>query len=106
MGMTKRMRWVPALVALCLLSPQPGESQQSSWSYRTASGGWIGVTVDYQMQTTGNQAETLVLIKEVQEGSPAAAAGLRVGDVITHTEMTAVPHNRGDKISRCHHTRD
>ena len=86
MRMTKRLWWIPALVALCLLSPQPGDSQQSSWSYRTTSGGWIGVTVEYQMQTIGNQTETLVLIKEVQEGSPAAAAGLMVGDVITHMD--------------------
>lgn len=101
MRMTTRTWWVLALMALCLLSPRPGESQQGTWSYRSTATGWIGVTVDYQMQSDGNQTETLVLIKAVEEGSPAAAAGLRVGDIITHMDgrtvspryFSALPHS-------------
>lgn len=90
MRKTKHKWWVPAIMALCLLSPQPGKSQQRTWSYGSTPRGWIGVTVDYQMQMVGNQTQTLVLIKEVEEGSPAAAAGLRPGDVLTHMDGRSV----------------
>jgi C-terminal processing protease CtpA/Prc len=77
----KRTIW-GILMMGCLLS-QTGTAQEVSWSYRVPSKGWIGITVDFTMSSIGGVEETVVVISEVVDGSPAEAAGIQVGDTIT-----------------------
>ncbi|MDP2958307.1 MAG: PDZ domain-containing protein [Longimicrobiales bacterium] len=44
--------------------------------------GWIGVSFDIKTTVDGSRARTVSLITDVMEGSPAAEAGIRPGDVL------------------------
>jgi len=79
----KHTRLVPILLLAALAVPQVGNAQEISWAYRAQTGGWIGITVDFSFRSVGEQEETLVVITEVVEGSPAEGAGIQVGDTIT-----------------------
>ena len=85
----KMMTWKRAvfgILAIGLLLPRAGTAQEIAWAYRAPAGGWIGITVDYTLNSLGGIVETLVVIREVVEGSPAEEAGIRVGDTITHLD--------------------
>jgi len=78
--------WKRAILAILIAGlggPASGRAQDLSWTYRTPTGGWIGITVDFTMRSVGEGAETLVVVREVVEGSPAQNAGIQVGDTIT-----------------------
>jgi len=79
-------RAVFGILAIGLLLPRAGTAQEIAWAYRAPAGGWIGITVDYTLNSLGGIVETLVVIREVVEGSPAEEAGIRVGDTITHLD--------------------
>ncbi len=82
----KYTRLIPILLLASLAIPRAVSAQEVGWSYRVQTGGWIGITVDFTLRPIGEQEETLVVITEVVEGSPAAEAGIRVGDTITHLD--------------------
>ena len=82
MKILKRMT-LGILVVMGALVPVGISAQETVWTYRPQAGGWIGITVDYTMRSVGGETETVVVITEVAEGSPAAGAGILVGDTIT-----------------------
>jgi serine protease Do len=49
--------------------------------------GWSGITVQEQLESIG---KTGVVVADVAEGSPAAAAGIKAGDVITAVGGTTI----------------
>jgi len=82
----KYTRFFPILLLASLAIPRGVSAQEVGWSYRVQTGGWIGITVDFTFRSVGGQEETLVVITKVVEESPAAEAGIRVGDTITHLD--------------------
>ncbi|MBT8398806.1 MAG: PDZ domain-containing protein [Gemmatimonadetes bacterium] len=74
------------LAAVWVLAPHSAEAQNVQWRYRVSAGGWIGITVDFVMRSTGGQTETLAVVTNVVEGSPSEAAGIHPGDTITHMD--------------------
>lgn len=86
------MMWkkgILGLMAMGLLLPRTGvaQDQEISWSYRVSTGGWIGISVDFTSTFVGEgDEETLVVVTNVVEGSPAEQAGIRAGDTITHLD--------------------
>ena len=85
----RKMTWtrlIWGVLAIGLLLPRAGTAQERTWTLHTPAGGWIGVTVDFTPSSIGQEVETLVVITEVVEGGPAAEAGIRVGDTITHMD--------------------
>ena len=81
--MTMWKQVILAILIAGLMSPAAGRAQNLSWTYRSPTGGWIGITVDYTIRSVGREAETLAVVKGVVEGSPAEHAGIQVGDTIT-----------------------
>lgn len=77
----KRRIWPLAVLALASPAVAPAQDIQATHRH-----GWIGVTVDYMTNLTAEQEQTVALILKVEGGSPADAAGLRVGDLITHLD--------------------
>ncbi len=75
-----------ATLALGFLLPRAGAAQEIAWAYNVPTGGWIGITIDFFLQSTGGNEVTLAVIREVVEGSPAEEAGIRAGDTITHLD--------------------
>ncbi len=80
-------RVVPGfLAAAWVLAPPAVEAQDLAWRYRVSTGGWIGITVDFLMRSTGGTTETWAVVTNVMEGSPSEAAGIQPGDTITHMD--------------------
>lgn len=48
--------------------------------------GWIGITFNFTMARVGDEERTVVVIEDVVPGSPAEAAGIQVGDTLTHLD--------------------
>lgn len=71
------------LIALAL--PGPGTAQEQTWTVQT-SRGWIGLSVLYSTGVVDGDETTVVVIDGVVEGSPAEAAGIQVGDTLTHLD--------------------
>ena len=68
-----------------LLLPGPGGAQEAAWSVQT-NRGWIGLSVTYTTGWMDGNEITVGVIDEVAGGSPAEAAGIRVGDTLTHLD--------------------
>jgi membrane-associated protease RseP (regulator of RpoE activity) len=81
----RTMMWkrtiLTALAAGSLLVSLAG-AQEGTWTYRVPPSGWVGISVDYFWGFAEGEEKTLVVIKNVVEGSPAEEQGLRVGDTI------------------------
>jgi membrane-associated protease RseP (regulator of RpoE activity) len=88
MKMWKRM--ILAILMVGLLVPTAGRAQTRSWTYLAPTGGWIGITVDFNVRSAGEKTETLVVVREVVGGSPADIAGIKVGDTITQLDGQSV----------------
>jgi len=62
--------------------------------------GWLGVGIqdldDGLAESFGFASTQGVLISQVEEGSPAAAAGLKIGDIVTHFDGVAI--SGGDQL--------
>ena len=80
--MRKAGLWI-LLVFLAL--PGLGGAQDVTWSVQT-NRGWIGLSVLYSTGMMDGNEITVVVIDEVVEGSPAEAAGIQVGDTLTHLD--------------------
>lgn len=89
-----------------------GNSGNNSWSFFSDDGGYLGVsTIELSEQLADYfGAKTGVLVSEVEEDSPAAAAGLKAGDIIVKVEDKFVDtpselrdvirdYNKGDKVN-------
>ncbi|MEQ8330164.1 MAG: PDZ domain-containing protein [Longimicrobiales bacterium] len=69
-----------SVAPLAAAAPSVGAAQVA---VAGAARGWIGISVDVRTSVTqGGRAESLAVIDDVRPGSPAARAGLRVGDVL------------------------
>ena len=79
-----RMRGIWILL-LALVLPQVGLAQEGAWSIQTTRG-WIGISFNYASAVLSGSEETVVVIEDVVKGSPAEAAGIRVGDTLTHLD--------------------
>jgi hypothetical protein len=75
--MMRRARILTLLLAAGL-SHQPVEGQVVT--SRPGARGWIGISIDIPMVRAAPGEHGFVTITEVSEGSPAEAAGIRVGD--------------------------
>ncbi len=60
-------------------------AQEATWSVQT-NRGWIGLSVLYSTGVVEGVETTVVVIDGVVEGSPAEAAGVQVGDTLTHLD--------------------
>jgi len=80
--MRKAGLWI---LLAALAQPDPGGTQEFTWSVQT-NRGWIGVEVVYTTALVGGDESTVGVIDVVAEGSPAEAAGIQVGDTLTHLD--------------------
>lgn len=76
-------------------------------SFATVSGahaqerpGWVGVSVDITTMSDGGAPSTVVRIADVQQGSPAARAGLLPGDVLLQVNDLVGPSELQQLASR------
>jgi C-terminal processing protease CtpA/Prc len=72
--------------AIILATPMQAVSQDAP-----ASRGWIGISFRLVATGTATRVDTLVLIDEVNAGSPAQSAGLRAGDFLVAINEIAGP---------------
>jgi C-terminal processing protease CtpA/Prc len=80
------MRKVGLWILLALFAhPAAGAAQEMTWSVQTDRG-WIGISVGYTTAWVGGDETTVAIIDDVVEESPAAAAGILVGDTLTHMD--------------------
>jgi C-terminal processing protease CtpA/Prc len=82
----KRKGWIPVLLLACLALPGATSGQEISWTVQETSSGWIGFYFDYGKAVVDGEERTVVVVKEVVEGSPAALAEMRAGDMVTHLD--------------------
>ncbi|MGW8265733.1 MAG: PDZ domain-containing protein [Longimicrobiales bacterium] len=80
--MRKAGLWI---LLAALAQPSRGGTQEVAWSVQT-NRGWIGVEVVYTTALVGGDESTVGVIDDVAEGSPAEAAGIQVGDTLTHLD--------------------
>lgn len=73
------------ILLLAVGHPGAGEAQDVTWTVQT-NRGWIGVDVVYTTALLGGNESTVGVIDDVAEGSPAEAAGIQVGDTLTHLD--------------------
>lgn len=77
----------PLLLIAGLVWPAVGNGQERAvWSFQMAPRGWIGVTVSFEGHYDDGVETSIVTVTEVLDGSPAAEAGIQVGDVLTHID--------------------
>ena len=93
-----RMRGIWALL-LALGLPQIGQGQQV-WTVQT-NRGWIGISFNYSSAVLpSGSEETVVVIEDVVEGSPAQAAGIQVGDTLTHLDGQPISEEVMNSLTR------
>jgi membrane-associated protease RseP (regulator of RpoE activity) len=73
------------ILLFALVLPQVGLAQEVAWSVQTTRG-WIGISFNYASAVLSGSEEAVAVIEEVAKGSPAEAAGIRVGDTLTHLD--------------------
>ena len=71
-----------AAVGVLILMPTSVLAQRADARVGQASPGWIGISIDVRTQTSSDGGRATVVITDVNDRSPARAAGLRTGDVI------------------------
>ena len=72
-----------AAVGALILMPTSVPAQRADARFGDASPGWIGISIAVvRTQTTSDGATATVVITDVNDPSPARAAGLRAGDVL------------------------
>ena len=71
-----------AAVGALILMPASVLAQRADARIGRASAGWIGISIDVRTQTSSDGVRATVVITDVNERSPARAAGLRAGDVL------------------------
>lgn len=69
--------------------PAFGLAQEVTWTVQT-NRGWIGISVVYTTAWVEGDETTVVVIDEVADESPADAAGILVGDTLTHLDGRAI----------------
>ncbi len=77
------------LLATGLSVAEAGSAQEITWTAQPRRG-WLGVSIEYTEAVVGNSVRTVVVVTDVTAQSPAAAAGVRPGDTITHIEGQVV----------------
>jgi membrane-associated protease RseP (regulator of RpoE activity) len=83
-----RMRGIWSLL-LALALPQMVQAQEV-WTLQT-NRGWIGISFNYASAVLpGGSEETVVVIENVVGGSPAEAAGIQIGDTLTHLDGQSI----------------
>ncbi len=82
----KRSGLISILFLACLALPEAARGQEVTWSVQDASSGWIGFYFGFTKAVVGGREQTVVLVEEVVEGSPAALAEMKVGDMVTHLD--------------------
>ncbi|MGD8321093.1 MAG: PDZ domain-containing protein [Gemmatimonadota bacterium] len=70
------------LSALSGLAATPAAAQEARPTKETADRGWIGVSFELRTVQSDTGLQTSATLTDVMEGSPAARAGLRAGDVV------------------------
>jgi C-terminal processing protease CtpA/Prc len=83
------MKWnrmVSMVFLLVLGLPGSGKGQETVWTFRPGSEGWIGFWYEFDKSDVDGREQAVVVVTEVAEGSPAEAYGIHVGDVITHLD--------------------
>jgi membrane-associated protease RseP (regulator of RpoE activity) len=94
------MRKVGVWVLLAFVAgPVGGTAQESTWSVQT-SRGWIGISVTYTTAWMGGDQTTVAVIDEVVDESPAARAGVQVGDTLTHLDGRPISRDVLSTVSR------
>ncbi len=87
-----------SLLAL-LVFPFSGTAQDVAWSIQVNKG-WIGIYFNYDVALFSGEEQTVVVIDEVAEGSPAEAAGVQVGDTLTHLDGQPISQEVFASLSR------
>lgn len=82
----KRSGLISILFLACLAPPEAGRGQEVTWSVQEPSAGWIGFYFGFAKAVVDGREQTVVLVEEVVEGSPAALAEMTVGDMVTHLD--------------------
>jgi membrane-associated protease RseP (regulator of RpoE activity) len=103
------MKWknlAPILLVALIPLPRPGSGQEYSWSVQQRSvqqqvtQGWIGFWFDYGKALVDGEERTVVVVREIVEGSPAEAGGLVVGDTLTHLDGHPISQEVFSSLSR------
>jgi hypothetical protein len=92
----KRRNWLVLLLALALSANATGGQEIEV----RPQGGWIGITIDFVTSLVNGEERTVAAIVEVVDGSPAMAAGIRVGDTITHLDRKSVSERTFSALTR------
>jgi hypothetical protein len=82
----KRSGLISILLLVCVALPEAARGQEVSWSVQEPSAGWIGFYFGFAKAVVDGREQTVVLVEEVVEGSPAALAEMKVGDMVTHLD--------------------
>jgi len=86
----KRNGIVPILLLAAAALPGSLQGQEVAWTVQETSAGWIGFYFDFAKAVVDGQERTVVIVREVVEGSPAALAEIGVGDMVTHLDGQSV----------------
>ena len=84
--MMTRTRIIGLLVFLAACLPLAGLAQEAHTGFQQSRGGWIGISVDFTRIEGEDVSRTTTVITQVVPGSPAEAAGLKVGDTVLHLD--------------------
>lgn len=74
------------ILLLSLTLGLPGQGGAQEVITVQSNRGWIGITFTYATATISGEEQTVVVIEDVAEGSPAEEAGIRVGDTVSHLD--------------------
>jgi S1-C subfamily serine protease len=73
------------ILLAALLLPCRGLAQEWEWTV-PSNRGWLGIEAVYTTAFVNGVESTVVVVDGVLEGSPARAAGVQVGDTLTHLD--------------------
>jgi len=99
-------RWVPILLVASLALPLAGNAQEAVWTSRQLPQGWIGFYYDFAKGMVGGEEQLVVVVTEVVEGSPAEAAGIRMGDTLTGLDGHPISQKIFSSLSQTLEPRD
>jgi hypothetical protein len=96
----KSTRWILLVLLGVLAFSRPNLAQEAVWAFRQATPGWIGLRFDFARARVGQEERTVAVIREVIQGSPAQAQGLRAGDTLTHLDGQFITQEAFSTLSR------